>query len=81
MTNWNDILKNSTIDSNKPRKIKEGKALILEVLEDLKEDISTERLKSEESVEKYGDLRAVKGFRADVDSRLKDIMGLVSRLP
>jgi len=71
MTNWNDILKNR----------KEGKALILEVLEGLKEDISHERLKSEESIEKYGDFRAAKGFRADVDSRLKDIMGLVSRLP
>ena len=79
MTNWNDILKNSTTDSNKPRKIKEGKALILEVLEDLKEDISTERLKSEESVEMHGDLRAAKGFRADVDSRLANIVDYVNR--
>jgi len=69
MTNWNDILKNR----------KEGKALLLEVLEDLKEDISTERLKSEESIERYGDLRAVKGFRADVDSRLANIVDYVNR--
>jgi hypothetical protein len=67
MTNWNDILKNR----------KEGKAL-LELLEGLEEDIKYERLKSEESIEKYGDFRGAKGFRADVDSRLAGIMRFVN---
>ena len=68
MTNWNDILKNR----------KEVKALLLELLEGLEEDISDERFKSEKSVEMYGDFRGAKGFRADVDSRLAGIMRIVN---
>ena len=63
MTNWNDILKNR----------KEGKALILELIEDLKEDIAHER---ENAKGQYN-----KGLRADVDSRIEEIMYLVNRLP